>query len=95
MTVPHGIVLLAHRGTSTRAPENTAPAFEFALNHQADILEIDVRLSRDKQVIVIHDETLDRTTNGKGLVREELCVCLLYTSPSPRDLSTSRMPSSA
>ena len=39
------IVLLAHRGSSTQAPENTAPAFEFAVDHQADILEIDVRLS--------------------------------------------------
>lgn len=70
------IVLLAHRGTSTEAPENTAPAFEFAVHNQADILEIDVRLSRDQRVIVIHDETLDRTTNGHGLVRHALLADL-------------------
>lgn len=51
------------------APENTAPAFDFAVDHTADVLEIDVRLSRDGQVMVIHDETLDRTTNGSGAVR--------------------------
>ena len=63
-------VLLAHRGTSTMAPENTAPAFDFALYHGADVLEIDVRLSRDGEVVVIHDETLERTTNGTGKVRD-------------------------
>lgn len=51
------------------APENTAPAFDFAMMHAADVLEIDVRISRDGQVIVIHDEALDRTTNGSGVVR--------------------------
>ncbi len=51
------------------APENTAPAFDFAMAHNADVLEIDVRLSRDGQVIVIHDDALDRTTNGAGVVR--------------------------
>ncbi|OED43388.1 hypothetical protein AB833_03840 [Chromatiales bacterium (ex Bugula neritina AB1)] len=51
------------------APENTIPAFEFAMAHRADVLEIDVRLSRDGKVIVTHDETIDRTTNGNGKVR--------------------------
>jgi glycerophosphoryl diester phosphodiesterase len=62
-------VLLAHRGTSVMAPENTVPAFDFAQQHCADIFEIDVRLSRDNEVMVFHDETLQRTTNGTGAVR--------------------------
>lgn len=62
-------LLLAHRGTSLLAPENTVPAFDFALAHRADVLEIDVRLSSDNQVMVFHDETLERTTNGSGLLR--------------------------
>ena len=45
------------------------PAFELALDHGADVLEIDVRLSRDDQVMVIHDAKLDRTCNGQGAVR--------------------------
>ena len=52
------------------APENTRPAFDFALRHQADVLEVDVRLSRDRELIVIHDATLDRTTNGNGQVAD-------------------------
>jgi len=62
-------LLLAHRGTSLLAPENTVPAFDFALAHNADVFEIDVRLSRDNQVMVFHDETLDRTTNSTGPLR--------------------------
>ncbi len=61
-------MLLAHRGTSLMAPENTLPAFEFAVRHSADVLEIDVRLSRDGEVIVTHDDSLERTTDGTGKV---------------------------
>lgn len=64
------VTLYAHRGSSLLAPENTAPAFELALSSGADVMEIDVRMSRDGQVIVIHDETIDRTCNGQGFVRE-------------------------
>ncbi len=76
MTGSSEVVLLGHRGTSTQAPENTAPAFQFAIDHHADILEIDVRLSRDNHVLVIHDETLDRTTNGSGPVRQAVLTDL-------------------
>jgi glycerophosphoryl diester phosphodiesterase len=51
-------------------PENTMASFERALELGADWIELDVHLSRDAALIVIHDETLDRTTNGHGLVRE-------------------------
>ncbi|MEM7258322.1 MAG: glycerophosphodiester phosphodiesterase [Pseudomonadota bacterium] len=60
--------ILAHRGTSIMAPENTLPAFEFARACQADTLEMDVRLTRDRVLLVTHDETVDRTTNGSGSV---------------------------
>ena len=63
-------VLYAHRGSTVLAPENTLPAFELALFYQADILEIDVRLSRDGHVVVIHDDRIDRTCDGAGLVRD-------------------------
>lgn len=62
--------LFAHRGTALMAPENTLAAFDFALQHQSDVLETDVRLSRDGEVIVTHDETLERTTNDANRVRD-------------------------
>ncbi|MCW5952247.1 MAG: glycerophosphodiester phosphodiesterase [Propionibacteriaceae bacterium] len=58
----------AHRGASGYAPENTMPAFELALDQGADGVELDVQLSRDGALVVIHDETLDRTTDGTGRV---------------------------
>ncbi len=62
--------LFAHRGTSTLAPENTEAAFEIALEAAADVLELDVRISKDQSVVVTHDATLVRTTNGEGRVSE-------------------------
>lgn len=62
--------LFAHRGTSLLAPENTQAAFDLAVRYQCDVLETDVRLSKDGVVIVTHDETLERTTNGYGRVRD-------------------------
>lgn len=52
------------------APENTLPSFELAVEHQADAVELDAKLSRDGQVMVIHDPTVDRTTDGQGKVNE-------------------------
>jgi glycerophosphoryl diester phosphodiesterase len=63
-------VIFAHRGASAYAPENTLAAFELALNQQADAIELDVKLSADGHVIVIHDSTVDRTTNGYGKVED-------------------------
>jgi glycerophosphoryl diester phosphodiesterase len=61
-------IIFAHRGDFAHAPENTLPAFEQALQKGADGVELDVKLTSDGQVIVIHDATIDRTTNGKGRV---------------------------
>lgn len=57
-----------HRGHSVDAPENTIPALEAAAAHGASVCEIDVVLSADDEIVVIHDEILDRTTDGKGRV---------------------------
>lgn len=61
-------LVFAHRGGAGLAPENTLPAFESGLTHGADGLELDVHLSRDGVPVVIHDATVDRTTNGTGPV---------------------------
>jgi len=60
--------VIAHRGASAHAPENTIEAFTTALEHGADAIELDVRVTRDGAVVVIHDPDVDRTTNGRGLV---------------------------
>lgn len=58
----------AHRGSSREAPENTLPAFELAIQRRADGVEFDVQLTADGEIVVIHDETVDRTTDGVGPV---------------------------
>lgn len=60
--------IIAHRGASARAPENTIEAFSRALEDGADAIELDVRLARDGSVVVIHDPDIDRTTSGTGAV---------------------------
>jgi len=67
-SLPHKPLLLAHRGSRLLAPENTRTAFDLALSHGSDVLEIDIRLCRDKHIIVTHDDTVDRTTDGAGRV---------------------------
>jgi glycerophosphoryl diester phosphodiesterase len=62
-------LVIAHRGDSTHKPENTIAAFAAALETGAAIVEFDVHLSRDGAVMVIHDPTVDRTTNGHGKVK--------------------------
>lgn len=62
--------IIAHRGSKGAHPENTLPAFLHAVKVGADGIELDVQLSKDGQLVVIHDETVDRTTNGKGLVSQ-------------------------
>lgn len=61
-------LVVAHRGDTTNAPENTLAAFQSALSLGVDGIELDVRLSADGMPIVIHDEFLERTTNGTGPV---------------------------
>ena len=63
-----GIFIYAHRGASAQAPENTLAAFRRALDAGADGIELDVHLAADGVPVVIHDETLERTTDGVGPV---------------------------
>ena len=59
-------IIVAHRGASGRAPENTMEAFRLGIEAGADAIELDVHLTADGQLAVIHDETLDRTTDRTG-----------------------------
>ena len=61
-------LIIAHRGDVTRAPENTLPAFQSAFQHGADGIELDVRMTRDSQLVVFHDRGLDRIGGRRGLV---------------------------
>lgn len=63
-------IILAHRGASAHAPENTLAAFELALAQNADGIELDVKLTADGHVVVIHDARVDRTTGGHGRVKD-------------------------
>ena len=60
----------AHRGLSGLYPENTLLSFTKAVELQVDLIEFDVRVSKDKKLVVIHDSSVDRTTDGSGLVSE-------------------------
>lgn len=62
--------VIAHRGASVEAPENSLAAFQRAIDAGADMIELDVRLTRDGAVVVLHDGSLERTTTGRGAVHE-------------------------
>ena len=64
------VKIFAHRGASAYAPENTLEAFRLAMEQGADGIELDVQLTKDGELVVIHDETIDRVSNGKGAVRD-------------------------
>jgi glycerophosphoryl diester phosphodiesterase len=63
-------LIIAHRGNSSERPENTKAAFVSALEVGAEIIELDVQLTGDGHIVVIHDDSLDRTTSGQGRVAE-------------------------
>lgn len=64
------MLIIAHRGDSAHRPENTLASFRSALLVGAEIVELDVQLTADREVVVIHDATLERTTNGSGRVMD-------------------------
>ncbi|ELR11273.1 glycerophosphodiester phosphodiesterase family protein [Acanthamoeba castellanii str. Neff] len=70
-------LILAHRGSRYLNPENTLPAFHSALQLGADVLEMDVRLTADNRLVVFHDENVNRTTEGYGLVRQKTLAEML------------------
>lgn len=65
-----GTQILAHRGSKGTRPENTLIAFQTALDAGADGIETDVQLSKDGQMVIMHDEQVDRTTDGTGNIRD-------------------------
>jgi len=65
------ISVAAHRGNSKYYPENTLAAFKSAMELNPDMLEIDLHMTKDGEIIMMHDHTVDRTTNGIGLIREK------------------------
>ncbi|MDP2798887.1 MAG: glycerophosphodiester phosphodiesterase family protein, partial [Deltaproteobacteria bacterium] len=60
------MMIMGHRGAKALEPENTLLSIRRAMDIGVDAVEIDVHLTKDKEVVVIHDSTVDRTTNGKG-----------------------------
>lgn len=66
--MPAKIEIIAHRGASRLAPENTIPAFNLAVEMGCSMIELDVQMTRDQKLVVIHDSTVNRTTNGAGAV---------------------------
>ena len=62
--------IFAHRGASAYAPENTMEAFELAAKQGADGIELDVHVTKDGEVVVTHDEKIDRVSNGSGFVKD-------------------------
>src|SRR4029434_6055203 len=68
---PQDFLVIAHRGASSYATENTIAAFDLALQMGARHLELDVHLTRDDYLVIIHDDTVDRTTNGTGPVASQ------------------------
>jgi glycerophosphoryl diester phosphodiesterase len=65
-------LIIAHRGASAYAPENTLSAFEKAIKMKAMAIETDVHQTKDSVLVLMHDESVDRTTNGKGLIKDML-----------------------
>lgn len=63
-------VVMAHQGASGHAPSNTLESFRVALDQGADVLELDVHLTRDNVVVVSHDETIDRMSDGSGYIKQ-------------------------
>ena len=64
-------IIFAHRGASAHAPENTLASFELAAGEGADAIELDAKLTADGHIVVFHDRTLERTTNGTGQLAEK------------------------
>ncbi|MFD2806867.1 glycerophosphodiester phosphodiesterase [Litchfieldia salsa] len=64
------ILSIAHRGASGYAPENTFAAFDKAIEMDVDYLELDVQMTKDNHLVIIHDPKVNRTTNGKGFVKD-------------------------
>lgn len=63
-------LIIAHRGASAYAPENTMASFNLAMEMNSDGIELDVHMTKDKAIVVCHDETVNRTSNGNGFIKD-------------------------
>ena len=88
------MLIVAHRGASGHAPENTLAAFKKAVALGATFIETDLQLSRDARFVAIHDDSVNRTTNGQGKVHDQTLAVLRRLgwdknpSPGMRDYLT-------
>lgn len=64
------VYILGHRGAMGSAPENTAASFKMAMDYGADGVEFDIQLTKDKKIVVVHDFSVNRTTDGNGFIRD-------------------------
>ncbi len=64
------VIVIAHRGDHVEVPENTLAAYEKAIEHGADFIETDLRTTKDGELVIMHDASVDRMTNGKGKVKD-------------------------
>lgn len=81
-------VLTAHRGAAAKAPENTLPAFAAAIADGADELELDLQVSADGHLLVFHDQTVDRITDGSGSLADLTLAELRTLSVSGERIAT-------
>ena len=92
LTYEGKMMVAGHRGDSANCPENTVAAFRAAIEAGADMIETDVRLTRDGVPVLIHDRTVDRTTDGKGYVKDmtfaELRALNAGTKDVPQQIPT-------
>ncbi len=75
----HKFVVIAHRGDHTNAPENTLAAYQNAINIQADFIEIDLRTTKDNQLVIMHNENIEHMTGKTALVKDLLFDSLRAT----------------
>jgi glycerophosphoryl diester phosphodiesterase len=90
-----GVTVVAHRGLTPGLPENTLAAFHGAITLNVDAIEIDLRVTADGHLVVLHDDTVDRTTNGHGRVADLTLAeikALDAASPAGSASSTERIP---
>lgn len=89
------LVVIAHRGNHVNVPENTLASYEEAIKSGADYVEVDLRTSKDGMLIIHHDDTVDRMTNGQGKVSEKTWAelqSLQLKNPKPNDPTAYRIP---
>ena len=93
--VKHTFVVIAHRGDHTAAPENTLLAYQHAIENGVDYVEIDLRTTKDNQLVIMHDATLDRMTGVHARIREiqlDSIRSILIKDPSHPDWGLHKIP---